>query len=161
MNLFFKDIFEYHHDINQLLIGQMQDNVWAVSQYAEHLLSHSLNAHQIWNARILQETKLGVNDKHTYDACFALNKETLSKTMLIIENRDLQESVFYKNTKGLKFKNTIQQILFHISNHYSHHRGQLISDLKQSDLGPIKTDLYQQGLEPIISDYIFHRRTAL
>ena len=149
MKVFFKDIFDYHNHLNQWLIGQMQDNSRAVSRYAKQLLSHTLNTHQIWNSRILQETPLGVNDVHTYDECSVLNKETLSRTSLIIENRDFKESIVYKNTKGLKYENTVQQILFHISNHYSHHRGQLILNLKQ------------YGLAPIISDYIFNRRTIL
>lgn len=41
----------------------------------------------------------------------------------------------------------IQQILFHIANHFTHHRGQIISDLRQN------------GIEPRISDYIFYKRS--
>lgn len=146
---FFTDIFKFHFKINQLLINQMVENSYTISQKSNLLLCHSINAHQIWNSKIINEKPLGVFDIHSLKKCINLDKSNLETTKLILQNKDLQANISYKNSQGLDFENTIQEILFHISNHYSHHRGQLISELRQNDI------------EPIISDYIFHKRTKL
>ena len=48
--------------------------------------------------------------------------------------------------KGNLFENKIDDILFHIINHSTYHRGQIMMLFRES------------GLEPIFSDYIFHKR---
>lgn len=149
MKLFLTKIFEFHYEINQLLINQMIDNNDKVSEKANLLLCHSINAHQIWNSRIINKKSTGVFDLHSLNFCVNLNESNLETTKLILQEKELQESILYQNSKGIKYKNNIQDILYHILNHYSHHRGQLISELKQSDI------------EPIISDYIFHKRTEI
>lgn len=146
MKDFFKDIFEYHSKINQLLLTQMKENLSLVSERGILLMCHSVNAHQIWNARILSEKSIGVNDIGSIDTYINMDSENLRKTKFILLDRDLKQNISYYNTKGLHFENSIQHILFHISNHFSHHRGQLVSELKSN------------GLEPIVSDYIFHKR---
>ncbi len=146
---FFTNVFEYHYKINERLINQMLDNIENVSEKANLLLCHSINAHQIWNSRIANEKSLGVFEIYPLTDCIDLNKSNFETTILILQNEDLQKTILYQNSKGLVYENTIQDILFHISNHYSHHRGQLISELKQTDI------------EPIVSDYIFHKRSVI
>lgn len=149
MKSLFTDIFEFHNKINQILITQMIENTDRVSKKSHLLLCHSINAHQIWNSRIINETPLGVFDIHALKKCLDLDKSNLEVSKLILLNEDLQTGISYKTSKGVEYKNTVEEILFHISNHYSHHRGQLISELRQNDI------------EPIISDYIFHKRIEL
>ncbi|MGB0880463.1 MAG: DinB family protein [Polaribacter sp.] len=146
---FFTDVFKFHFEINQLIINQIIESSDKISQKANFLLCHSLNAHQIWNARITNKNPLGVFDIHPLKACIELDKSNFETTKLILQKENLKETILYQNSKGIKFENTIQDIQFHISNHYSHHRGQLISELKQT------------GIEPIISDYIYHKRSEI
>ncbi len=146
MKAFFKDIFEYHHHFNQTLMKQMIENEKKLSERIVLLLSHSINAHQIWNARITEKEKLGVHQLHSLKECLKIDAENYKDSLKIIDERDLQEKIVYQNSKGKEFNNSIQQILFHIANHFSHHKGQIISDLKQS------------GVEPIVTDYIFYKR---
>ncbi|MGB0887672.1 MAG: DinB family protein [Vicingaceae bacterium] len=146
---FFTDIFEFHHKLNQLLINQMIEVPDKLSQKATLLLCHSLNAHQIWNSRITNEQPIGVFEIHSLNDCFKLNQSNFDKTKIILQDENFQTNVSYQNSKGVNYNNTVQQILFHISNHNSYHRGQLISELKN------------QGIEPIISDYICYRRTEI
>ncbi|GER57900.1 hypothetical protein ULMA_00080 [Patiriisocius marinus] len=144
---FFTDIFDFHLKMNQLFINQMVKNPNKVSQKATLLLCHSLNAHQIWNSRITNKKPIGVFDIHPLNDCIELDKSNFETTKFILQNMNFQVNISYQNSKGVDYNNTIQEILFHISNHYSHHRGQLTSELKH------------QGIEPIISDYIYHKRT--
>ena len=146
MKEFFKNIFEYHNHFNQKLIEQLIENENLLSNRTIPLLSHSINAHQIWNARITNDEKLGVHAEQTLQKCKKLDDENYNKTLEILRNHELTENITYANSKGTEFNNSIQQILFHISNHFSHHKGQIISDLRQS------------GINPIVTDYIFYKR---
>ncbi|MBL7865765.1 MAG: damage-inducible protein DinB, partial [Cyclobacteriaceae bacterium] len=57
-----------------------------------------------------------------------------------------EKVVQYTNTKGQSFSNTVRDILFHVANHTTHHRGQIISDFRQS------------GIQPLVTDFIFYIR---
>ena len=59
---------------------------------------------------------------------------------------DFEKRIDYENSEGRLFNNTVQDILFHIINHSTHHRGQ------------ISTDFRQNGLEPLQLDYVFYKR---
>ena len=146
MKKFFKDIFEYHNHFNQKLIKQLIDYENKLPERAIPLLSHSINAQQIWNSRITEKEKLGVHQVHSLDECARIDNENYRETLKILDERELDEKIEYKNSKGTEFNNSIQQILFHIANHFSHHKGQIISDLRQG------------GIEPIVTDYIFYKR---
>tara|TARA_Y100000588_G_scaffold131169_1_gene143756 strand:- start:4830 stop:5285 length:456 start_codon:yes stop_codon:yes gene_type:complete len=146
MKEFFKDIFEYHNHFNQKLIEQLIENENLLSDRTIPLLSHSINAQQIWNARITNKEKLGVHAEHSLKECKQIDDENYADTIKILDEYELNKIILYSNSKGTEFKNTIQQILFHIANHFSHHKGQIISDLRQN------------GIEPIVTDYIFYKR---
>jgi uncharacterized damage-inducible protein DinB len=141
MKSFFKDIFEYHYTINNTIIKQIKINATNFSEKSKLLLSHSLNAHQIWNSRILSEkNEFGVFEIHKLDKLSEINLSNFELSLRIIDQKKLEDTIKYSNTKGTKFENSIQEILFHISNHYSHHRGQVISELKKAGIAPIKSD---------------------
>ncbi|MEQ8584322.1 MAG: DinB family protein [Marinoscillum sp.] len=146
MKAFFKDIFEYQHHFNQQLVALLIREQERISVRTIPLFSHVINAHQIWNARIVTEKALGVNQLHTLETCQAYDQSNHLRTMEIIADSDLSQPIQYRTSSGAEFENTIQEILFHVSNHTTHHRGQIISDLRQ------------HGIEPIVTDYIFYKR---
>lgn len=146
MKDFFIEMVSYHHQTNQKLISQLEQNQSNLSPRTIPLFSHMLNAHQIWNARILGNNTFGVNDVHSLVDFQPIDKENFNNTCQIIEDYDLQAEHSYVNSLGQKFQNSIQDILFHACNHHAHHRGQIISDLRQN------------GIEPILTDYIFYKR---
>ncbi|WP_029036683.1 DinB family protein [Salinimicrobium xinjiangense] len=146
MKEFFKDIFAYHNHFNQKLTEQLLKNEIKLPERTIPLFSHSINAHQIWNARITGKEELGVHEVHSLRECARFDNENYKETLKILEERELKDSISYSNSKGVEFSNSIQEILFHIANHFSHHKGQIISDLRQS------------GIDPIVTDYIFYKR---
>ena len=143
---FFKDIFEYHNHFNQKLADLLIVNSNKITERTIPLFSHSINAHQIWNSRILETKSLAVHQIHTLEKCKELDDQNYNDSLDILSDFDLSKKISYKISGGIEFENSIQQILFHIANHFTHHRGQIISDLRQS------------GIEPIITDYIFYKR---
>ena len=143
---FFKDIFEYHNHFNQKLADLLIANRNKLTERTIPLFSHSINAHQIWNSRILETKSLAVHQIHTLEKCKELDNQNYNDSLDILSDFDLAKKKSYKTSGRIEFENSIQQILFHIANHFTHHRGQIISDLRQS------------GIEPIITDYIFYKR---
>lgn len=111
------------------------------------LCSHILNAHLIWNNRILQSTqKTEVWEMLLTQDMKKVDEDNYTNSLHIIENFDLTKAVNYKNSKGALFENIIRDILFHVINHSTYHRGQIALAFRQN------------SLEPIASDYIFFKR---
>lgn len=144
---FFTDIFTYHHYTNQNLCKQLIEHQEILSERTIPLFSHIINAQQIWNTRIIKGTqRLAVFQVHTLEECQRLDDENYHQTLQILNELKLDNEILYRNSQGEEYRNSIQEILFHIANHHTHHRGQIISDLRQSNIDPIKTD------------YIFYKR---
>ena len=146
MKTFFKDIFEYHNYMNQKLIELFRQNLDKASEKSIFLFSHSINAHQIWNSRILKITPVDLNHVHSIEICKSMDNQNYQNTLIILKEHNLNTTIIYQNSKGKKFVNSVQEILFHIANHLAHHKGQIIADLRQN------------GIETIITDYIYFKR---
>ena len=146
MKEFLKDIFLYHFKTNEQLLNTMEIYSNGPSEEMLDIFSHSINAHQIWNARIMGRKGLGVFQRHELQHCKAWDKQNYFDTVDIIEAHQLEESIQYENTKGASYENTVEEILFHIANHFSHHRGQLVQLMRKA------------GMNPPVTDYIFYKR---
>ena len=146
MKEFFKEVFEYHTHFNQLLLEQLQKYEAQLPQRTYPLFCHILNAHQIWNARILNETAIGVMDIHSFEESRDLDHTNYKTTLKILDSVSLNEIVTYTNSKQKQFNNNVRDILFHAANHAAHHKGQIVSDFRLA------------GIEPIVTDYIFYKR---
>jgi uncharacterized damage-inducible protein DinB len=75
-----------------------------------------------------------------------IDKVNYEQTLEILDKFDLNETIHYSNSKGQAFSNSIRDILFHVINHSTYHRGQIATDFKHS------------GIEPLATDYIFYKR---
>ncbi|MFY0624715.1 MAG: damage-inducible protein DinB [Reichenbachiella sp.] len=146
MQSFFREIFEYHHHFNQQFISQIEDKLAELPDRVTYLLSHNINAHLVWNTRILGGSLPAMQEEYPLVTVRELDTKNYQNTLDIIDSRELSESISYNNSKNESFENSLQDILFHVNNHHTHHRGQLISDIRQS------------GFAPIPSDYIFFKR---
>ena len=57
-----------------------------------------------------------------------------------LDERKLDEEFAYKNLKGDAFKSRLRDVLLHIANHASYHRGQLTTMMRQAGGTPPSTD---------------------
>lgn len=147
MKQFFIELFDYNHQCNLKLWKAFVENQDKVSEKAIKLFNHLLNAHQIWNSRILQKEILtAVWEIHPLNELEKIDITNYNQSLEIIKKMNTDEVIYYTNTKGQKFSNNIRDILFHIINHSTYHRGQIASDFRQS------------GLEPIVTDFIVYKR---
>jgi uncharacterized damage-inducible protein DinB len=147
MKSFFQEIFEYHHYFNQKLFSEIESHFEKLPQRSFPLFCHMLNAHQIWNARITGQTPfVNVFQVNPMDSCLKLNNDNYNTTLEIIETTDLEKLIDYKTLKGDAYSNTLRDILFHVANHTTHHRAQIVSDFRQA------------GIQPLMTDWIFYKR---
>jgi uncharacterized damage-inducible protein DinB len=144
---FFKELFTYTHHFNQKLAEVIAQREQEIPEKVVQLFSHILNAHHVWNNRILfAENPYGVWDLQAMQDLASIDEKNYRHSLLILEKIDLANEINYLNSKGLAFKNTVRDILFHLVNHSTHHRGQ------------ISTLFRQNGIEPLVMDYIFYKR---
>lgn len=142
----FQDLLEYNSHFNQLLIQNFLENNLVWLDKSKNLLNHILNAHQIWNARILNQNTFGVWQINPDEKLLEINQSNFENSIKILDKRNLDEVIVYRNSKEDEFQNSIQEIFFHFINHSTYHRGQIAMLMKQT------------GLEPINTDYIFYKR---
>lgn len=142
----FSELFEYSYHFDQKFIDAIGQHTSLLPERCFQLINHILNAHQIWNGRILNEDTFGVWEIHPFENLEKINESNFLNSLKILENLDLSQIISYRNSKGDLFENKIEDILFHIINHSTYHRGQITLLFRES------------GVEPLISDYIFHKR---
>jgi len=140
------DLFEYTYHFNKEMIKVIFENLEKVDEKTISLINHTLNAQQIWNSRILGEESFEVWQINAFENLDEINHQNFKKSIQIIESSDLDQKVEYQNSKGTKFENRIFEMLFQAINHSTYHRGQINSLLKQN------------GIKPVLTDYIFYKR---
>lgn len=75
--------------------------------------------------------------RSTWDGVAAEQAEFLGG----LDEGDLQRVLTYRNTAGAPFEAPLWQLLFHVVNHSTYHRGQVTTMLRQLGRTPATTDL--------------------
>ncbi|MEY8760804.1 DinB family protein [Chryseobacterium tongliaoense] len=140
------DLFEYTYHYNREMIKLISENSSKVDEKTISLINHTLNAQQIWNSRILGEKTFEVWQINPFEDLDTINHQNFLKSTGIVEKSDFDQRIEYRNSRGTKFENSIFEMLFHAVNHSTYHRGQINSLLKQN------------GIQPLLTDYIFYKR---
>lgn len=148
MKNLFNELFDYNFYCNKKLMDQFEATKIEVQGKNITLFSHILNAHHIWNARLLQtEEKLSVWQVHKISEFADIHYDNQRTTFEIITNMDdFEKRIDYQSTEGRQFYNNPKDILFHIINHSTHHRGQIAMESRNNHI------------EPLPLDYIFYKR---
>jgi uncharacterized damage-inducible protein DinB len=140
------DLFEYTYYFNKEMITVIVENLEKIDEKTISLINHTLNAQQVWNSRILGEKSFEVWQINSFENLNEINHQNFRKSIEIIEKSDLEQRIEYQNSRGTKFENSVFEMLFQAINHSTYHRGQINSLLKQN------------GIDPVLTDYIFYKR---
>src|SRR5690606_13949632 len=147
MKAFFKELFEYSHYCNQKLADVFSSSPGKTSEKAIKVFSHLLNAHRVWNNRIEPgQITFGIWELHAAQDLKSIDQTNYERTLQLLDQFELDKMIDYSNTKGQAFNNSIRDILFHVVNHSTYHRGQIAAEFRL------------HGLEPLVTDYIFYKR---
>lgn len=114
---------------------------------------HLLDAYSIWWQRLQKIENISVpslvSDYSTEEIVshiLQLNRQLIDRVITASES-EVEADLVYKNSKGEVYKQPIQEILLHLCNHGTYHRGQLVTMLRQVGV----TEIPQ-------TDYIFFSR---
>ena len=117
---------------------------------AEHLFSHVLNAQDIWANRILRKSeqydRFQIHPVGDFERIQLNNSDLL---LQILQTVDLDEQIIYSPAAGGEYVNKVSDILFHVVNHSTYHRAQVVSQIRAN------------GLTPPSTDYILFKREGL
>lgn len=142
----FGELFAYSHHCNLRLAALLIQHEQQLPERPLRQFSHILNAQRIWNNRIQPGPQgFGIWDVHPSEALITIENANHEHTLQILGQYPLNETVDYLNTRGELFTNSVRDMLFHVVNHSTYHRAQIATDLKQ------------QGIEPLTTDYIFYK----
>lgn len=144
----FTRLFEYNIWANNLFADVIKSNTYKNDKITK-LFHHIGNAQLIWLDRITN-TEENVPEVWTEGSsieAIELVKRSSQRWLDFIYSQEEYEDVIeYKNSKGDAYETRISDILTHVANHGTHHRGQLATLLRQEDI------------DPPVSDFIFYVR---
>lgn len=141
MKALFTKLYTYQRHYNLKTLELFEAYGSDTPERCLYLFSHMLNAHHIWNTRILElKTEVGVFEVHSLSRMRELIEGNHQSSLLIIENKDFSQRFHYRNSNGDAFSNLIEEIMFHVVNHTTYHRGQIMADLRKAGLEPVSTD---------------------
>ncbi|RKR14620.1 putative damage-inducible protein DinB [Maribacter vaceletii] len=147
MKGFFNQMFDYNFYCNKKIIEQCIA-METIPDKTIRLFSHILNAHHIWNSRIINiPSKYTIWQLHDIKEWEDIHYENQRNSFEITSNADdFEDRIDYESSEGRLFTNTLQDMLFHIINHSTQHRGQIAKDFRK------------KGLDPLILDYAIYKR---
>lgn len=127
----------------------------------EKTILHVWDAELIWLKRLQGESladwpsKGFDGDRETLVAGWVDNTVALRDFVQSKDEGYLQTTIEYKNTAGKPYSNTVEEIIYHVVNHGTFHRGQIITMLRANGV----TDLTLNG-ETSSTDLITYLRVS-
>jgi uncharacterized damage-inducible protein DinB len=147
MKTYFTRLFNYDRYANELILKSMLEA--SSIEKPVQLMAHLLSTPQVWLSRCKKEIKnVEIFPDLEVSTFKPMIEENHRQWLDFIENvNNLDEIIYYKNSSGNAFNNTIVEILTHVINHGTHHRAQIGQQLKVA------------GIEKLpVTDYIFFAR---
>ena len=147
MKSFLSELLEYNWQMNLQIIHAMIQHKDKVSAKSVKWMNHILNAQELFHTRIEPALKAyGSWHMRELEELESVNEDLHHVTGGILTRYELDTMIRYTTTTGIPLQNTIQDIIFHIVNHGTYHRGQIAADFRST------------GLEPIVTDYVIWKR---
>ncbi len=152
MREYFINLFKYNDWANELILDTLSKNDIKDPDVYK-IFSHVINAQFIWMSRITgkKEIHKPVWSVHSLQDLKQFSKESTRLWLEYLANLDHAEmarSISYSNSEGQAFQNTVSDMLPHIVNHASYHRGQVNKLMRR------------EGIQVNNTDFITWRRTV-
>lgn len=97
------------------------------------LMSHILLVQMVWHNRIVNKPQPPIWNKMPLEELYKIHEEnskTLDAFFTKLTDKDLFGTVKYADSKGHPYENTLKDLLTHLFNHGTHHRGQIKERLR-------------------------------
>jgi len=135
-------LFQYDHWANSLIIKSVHQHRDQVRPEALQVLSHMMGARQIWFNRIkgipVSEDLMQTAEIQELER----SNDTLTLLWMdLIHKHDPASTIVeYQNFAGQKFSSLFSDIITHVVNHGTYHRGQIARIIRESGVQPPSTD---------------------
>lgn len=152
-------LFDYHLWANERLFDHLRGlpkdifdiKVDSVFPTIAKTFDHMIAVDELWYLRLKGESLQQIDAKEFKTPEGAI-KEFIKLyneiKHFLINTDDVEQVVIYQNTKGDQFSNKIHEIVQHIVNHGTYHRGNISAMIRQI------------GYEGASTDYIFYLRNT-
>lgn len=151
MNDLAKRLVSYHLWANQQLINHIKTlpsevfntKVESVFPTLSETFGHIISVDHVWLARLNQETPSQITKQAfqtVKEADLALSELKTQYELMFQKEYDVTRSISYKNTKGESFTQTLFEIVQHLVNHGTYHRGNLAAMIRQMGFQGTSTD---------------------
>jgi uncharacterized damage-inducible protein DinB len=118
-------------------------------------LEHMYVADALWFSRVAGEPFAKISDVPIPGSLQELEKEWTNlldrwiRWIGQLRSNNFGMEVGYTNSQGVPYRTPLWQIVLHLVNHSTHHRGQVIAMMRQAGMKPPGTDLimYYRSLE--------------
>ncbi|MFC7686849.1 DinB family protein [Ureibacillus sp. GCM10028918] len=115
-------------------------------------IGHILAADETWFLRMQEKA----NDIQIITAKSIRNIEDIERESFVLYSdlrnyllhKNIESQIDYKNTKGEQFRNSISEMIQHMVNHGTYHRGNVAAMIRQ------------MGYERVATDYLKYVRTS-
>jgi len=97
------------------------------------LMSHILLVQMVWHNRIVNQPQPPIWDKKSLADLYKIHEEnskTLDAFFTKLTDKDFYNVVKYKDSSSNLHENTLKDLLTHLFNHGTHHRGQIKERLR-------------------------------
>lgn len=143
-----RQLFVYDEWANRRIINSLKENH---SEKCRHILAHLLITKQEYLERLTDKDSTGFDfwPHLSIAECSLLNQrlaDTYNELLNDTDDSSLDAIARYNTSEGIRYENTIRDMLAHVLLHSSIHRGNIILKLRE------------QGVEPPKIDYIIHLR---
>lgn len=144
MKDYYFHLFEYNDWANRLVLDKLNEYS-NLNPKIYSLYSHIIIAQILWLNRVREEP----NEFKDFwqlldlDSIKRLNAKSTADWLSLlngIDEKNLEQSHSYVNSKGNKYSNTLAQILTHVINHSTYHRAQIAQLLRAENIQPPYTD---------------------
>lgn len=152
MKIFFESLYNYNQWANDSVLNSVISQKISDEKVIK-ILNHIISAQILWYDRMTGRGDNLIAPWHTFPN-EKLSEEFLNNTnqwLKLISEAD--ESFWnmkfsYKNSYGDSFKSSNTDVLTHVINHSSYHRGQMAFRIREL------------GFDPVLTDYIVYQRSV-
>jgi uncharacterized damage-inducible protein DinB len=137
-------MYDHVNWANQRILQTLQ-SIGKGNHEVNRLFSHILFGERIWISRLqgLDSSQLPVWSDIGIEICaelLMLNEVSFKEYLTDLVEPDLDNLIFYTNSKGTEFKHSVRDILTHVALHGQYHRGQINSKLRATSFEPVNID---------------------
>lgn len=139
----FARLVRYTHWANARVLEALRMPAFPPDRAVE-LFNHLLRAQDVWYGRMAgtEHADLDLWTDEGLPACADRLAESTRRWQAVIDEhdaKDLNRSIAYKNSEGIRYETPLRDILNHVVNHGTHHRAQIAFVLRENGIAPPTT----------------------